>query len=208
MPDAHAFLLFIAAALALLVTPGPAVLYIVGRSMDQGFAAGLVSALGLVVGGAVYVLATVVGVSALVTAAPGALKALTLAGAAYLAWLGWAEIRSQGAGGAAGPGDAPRSPGKLFRQGVTVSLLNPKAVLFFMAFLPQFVRPGGADPRLQMLALGGTFLGLALCTDTLWALAAGRAGAWLRRPEWLRVRKRISAGVYFVLAVAAAWPRG
>ena len=191
MPDAHAFLLFSAAALALLVTPGPAVLYIVGRSMDQGVGAGVVSALGLVVGGAVYVLATVVGVSALVTAAPGALKALTLAGAAYLAWLGWTELQSQGAA-AAGPGDAPRSRRQLFRQGVTVSLLNPKAVLFFMAFLPQFVRPGGADPRLQMLALGGTFLGLALCTDTLWALAAGRAGAWLRRPE--RVRAAVAAG--------------
>ena len=133
---------------------------------------------------------------------------MTLAGAAYLAWLGWAELRSQGAAGSATLDPGPRTRGRLFRQGVTVSLLNPKAVLFFMAFLPQFVRPDGADPRLQMLALGGTFLGLALCTDTLWALVAGGAGAWLRRPEWIRVRKRISAAVYFVLAVAAAWPRG
>lgn len=207
MPDPQAYLLFVAAALALLVTPGPAVLYIVGRSMDQGVGAGFVSALGLVAGGAVYVLATVAGVSALVMAAPGALRVLTLAGAAYLAWLGWAELRSQASPGTPAPVVGSRSPAQLFRQGLTVSLLNPKALLFFVAFLPQFVRPDGADPRLQMLALGGTFLALALCTDSLWAVAAGKAGAWLRAPGRVRVRRRISAAVYFVLAVAAAWPR-
>jgi threonine/homoserine/homoserine lactone efflux protein len=103
---------------------------------------------------------------------------------------------------------AARSSGQLYRQGVLVSVLNPKAVLFFMAFLPQFVRPGGADPRLQVLALGGTFLALALCTDTLWAVTAGRAGGWLRDPRRQGVRRWVSAAVYFALAAGAAWPRG
>lgn len=207
MPEPRAFLVFVAAALALLLTPGPAVLYIVGRSLDQGFRAGLVSALGLVAGGAVHVMAAAVGISALLAASPRALLGLTWAGAAYLAWLGWGELR---AGGAPEGADAapPRAPGHLFRQGVLVSLLNPKAILFFLAFLPQFVVPGAADPRLQVLVLGATFLGLALCTDTAWAAAAGRAGGWLRGPGRARIRRRISATLYFALAVGAAWPRG
>lgn len=207
MPEPRAYLLFVAAALALLVTPGPAVLYIVGRSLDQGFRAGFVSALGLVTGGAAHVLAAAVGISALLAATPRALHALNWAGAAYLAWLGWAELRAGGAPDGVG-GTPPRAPGHLFRQGLLVSLLNPKAILFFMAFLPQFVVTGGADPRLQVLVLGGTFLALALCTDTAWAAAAGRAGAWLRSPRRLLLRRRVSAALYFALAVAAAWPRG
>lgn len=207
MPDAPHFALFVGAALALLLTPGPAVLYIVARSVDQGARAGLVSAMGLLTGGAVHVLAAVMGISALLAASPASLVVLTWSGAAYLAWLGLREL----AGANAPEGAAPplaRTPGQLYRQGVVVSVLNPKAVLFFMAFLPQFVRAGGVDPRLQVLALGGTFLALAVCTDTLWALTAGRAGQLLRGPGRERVRRWVSAGVYFALAVAAAWPRG
>jgi len=207
MPDPHVFLLFGAASVALLVTPGPAVLYIVGRSVDQGVGAGIVSALGLASGGALHVAAAVLGISALLTASPPALRVLGWAGAAYLAWLGWRELRAP-ASQAGDVAPAARTSAQIFRQGVLVSVLNPKAVLFFMAFLPQFVRPGGADPRLQVLALGGTFLALAVCTDTLWAVTAGRAGDRLRTPERRRVRRWISATVYFALAVGAAWPRG
>lgn len=207
MPEPHLLLLFAGASLALLLTPGPAVLYVVGRSLDQGVRAGWVSALGLVTGGAVHVLAAAVGISALLTATPGALTVLTWAGAAYLAWLGLRELR--GTPTVVEEGDQPlRSHGQLYRQGVVVSLLNPKAILFFMAFLPQFVRVGGVDPRIQVLALGGTFLALALCTDSAWAFLAGRAGGWLRSPARDRLRRRVSAAIYLALAVAAAWPRG
>lgn len=207
MPEAHVFALFVGAALLLLVTPGPAVLYIVGRSVDQGDGAGVVAALGLVTGGAVHVLAAVLGVSALLAASPTALAALLWAGAAYLAWLGWSEIRSANAPQAQDP-SPPRTRLELYRQGVWVTLLNPKAILFFLAFLPQFVRPDGADPRLQLLALGATFLALALCTDTIWALVAGRAGKWLRGHGRGRLRRWLSATVYFALAIAAVWSRG
>lgn len=206
MPEAPHFALFVGAALALLLTPGPAVLYIVARSVDQGAKAGIVSALGLVSGGAVHVLAAVMGISALLAASPSSLAVLTWLGAAYLAWLGFREL----AGSAAPEGTASppvRTPGELYRQGVVVSVLNPKAVLFFMAFLPQFVRVGGVDARLQVLALGGTFLALAMCTDTLWAVTAGRAGHRLRSPGRQRVRRWVSATVYFALAAGAVWSR-
>lgn len=207
MPEAPQFALFVGAALALLLTPGPAVLYIVARSVDQGSRAGIVSALGLVTGGAVHVLAAVLGISALLAASTSSLAVLTWGGAGYLAWLGLRELL-----GPKSPDGAVASPaltsGQLYRQGVVVSVLNPKAVLFFMAFLPQFVRVGGADPRLQVLALGGTFLALAVCTDTLWALTAGHAGHRLRTPGRQRVRRWVSAAVYFALAVGAIWPRG
>lgn len=208
MPEAATFAVFVGAALALLLTPGPAVLYIVARSVDQGVRAGIVSAMGLVVGGAVHVMAAVVGISALLAATPAALVALTWAGAAYLAWLGFSEIRARAAPDGNGGNPTVRPAGAIFRQGVVVSLLNPKAFLFFMAFLPQFVRRDGADPRLQVLALGATFLGLAVCTDSAWALAAGKAGTWLRGPGRERIRRRVSATVYFVLAAGAVWPRG
>ena len=207
MPEPHTFALFVGAALALLVTPGPAVLYIVGRSLDQGAPAGIMSAMGLVTGGAVHVLAAALGISALLAASPSSLALLTGAGAAYLAWLGWRELRDPAAS-EAHDGRPARTRGQLYRQGVLVSVLNPKAVLFFMAFLPQFVRSGGADPRLQVLALGGAFLALAVCTDTLWAVTAARAGHRLRAPGRHRLRRWISATVYFALAVGAAWPRG
>ncbi|HKJ02059.1 MAG TPA: LysE family translocator [Longimicrobiales bacterium] len=206
MPEPHAFALFMGASLALLLTPGPAVLYIVGRSVDQGVRAGLVSAMGLATGGALHMLAAVVGISALLAASSSALAALAWAGAAYLGWLGWRELRPSPPRRGEAPSPA-RTPTQLYRQGVLVSVLNPKAVLFFLAFLPQFVRPGGADPRLQVLALGGTFLGLAVCTDALWAVTAARAGRRLRGPGAQRVRRWVSATIYFALAVGAAWPR-
>ncbi len=207
MPRPEAWALFVGASLALLLTPGPAVLYIVARSVDQGTRAGFISALGLVTGGGIHALAAILGISALLAASPSALAFLGWLGAAYLAWLGWREVRGTDASMVA---EAPivRSGWQLYRQGVLVSILNPKAVLFFMAFLPQFVRTSGADPRLQVLALGGTFLALALCTDTLWSVLAGRLGTRLREGRGQRLRRWASGAVYFVLAVGAAWPHG
>lgn len=202
MPEPRVHLLFAGAALALLVTPGPAVAYIVARSVEQGFRAGFVSALGLVSGGAVHVLAAAVGVSALLSASPRALAVIGWAGALYLAWLGASELRAEGVPD--GPSPVPaRGRVRLYGQGLVVSLLNPKALLFFLAFLPQFVRPESGDPRSQILVLGGTFLLLALCTDTAWAAAAGRAGARLRAPDRVRARRRLTATIYFALAFAA-----
>jgi threonine/homoserine/homoserine lactone efflux protein len=170
--------------------------------MDQGVRAGLVSMLGLVAGGIVHLTAATLGISALLAATPRGLDALTWAGAAYLAWLGWRELAAPRSVEDHGPAPLRRRR-ELFRQGFLVNLLNPKAVLFFLAFLPQFVRTDGVDPRLQVLALGAVFLALALCTDTFWVLVADRAGRWLRSPRRIRARRRLSAGIYLALAVAA-----
>jgi threonine/homoserine/homoserine lactone efflux protein len=200
--DGSAWGLFVAASLTLLLTPGPAVLYIVGNSMEQGPRAGILSAMGLLTGGTVHMLAAVAGVTALLAASASALSALRWAGAAYLFWLAWREV-SRSAMGAGNGGRSPRRGGELYRGGLMVALLNPKSVLFFLAFLPQFVRPGAGDPRLRVLALGVTFLGLAVCTDTMYSVVGGQAGRLLRTPAARRARRWLSAGIYAGLGVVA-----
>lgn len=206
MIDPHRYALFLGAALVLLLTPGPAVLYVVGRSMEQGTRAGVAAALGLIVGGVVHMLAALVGLTALLVATPSALSGLRLAGAAYLLYLGWKELRggSSGDEAEASPATRGRSPAALFRGGVLVNVLNPKAALFFLAFLPQFVDPTRGDARAQLLVLGCSFLALAFVTDTSYAVLGGRAGARLRAPGVARARRWISASIYLVLGVTAA----
>ncbi len=202
MIDGHALGLFVAASLTLLLTPGPAVLYVVGNSMEQGPRAGILSAMGLVTGGVVHMLAAVVGITALLAASPSALTALRWAGAAYLLYLAWKEISAPEP--ADGEGARPlRRSAELYRGGLMVNLLNPKSALFFLAFLPQFVEPGHGDPRLQVLALGAGFLCLAACTDTMYAFLGGRAGRLLRTPGARRARRWLSAGIYAGLGVLA-----
>ena len=202
MIDTHALPVFVVASLVLLVTPGPAVLYLVGNSMEQGPRAGILSALGLLTGGAVHMLAAVAGITALLAASTSALAVLRWAGAAYLLWLAWREVSAPAwvPGGDARP---LRRGSELYRGGLMVSLLNPKSALFFLAFLPQFVEPGRGDARLQVLALGVGFLCLAACTDTTWALVGGQAGRLLRTPGAHRARRWLSAGIYAGLGVVA-----
>jgi threonine/homoserine/homoserine lactone efflux protein len=203
MIDPHRYRLFMGAALVLLLTPGPAVLYVVSRSMEHGVRAGVVAALGLVAGGSVHMATVVLGLSALLSASAGALTLLRWVGAGYLLWLSWRELsaRAERAGAAEG---APARVRELFTGGVMVNLLNPKAALFFLAFLPQFVDPTSGDVRVQLLFLGGSFLGLALVTDTGYAALGGRAGRLLRRPALRAGRRWLSAALYAGLGVAAA----
>jgi threonine/homoserine/homoserine lactone efflux protein len=194
---------FAAAALALAVVPGPAVLYIVARSVDQGRFAGLVSALGIGVGSLVHVTAATIGLSSLLASSATAFTVVKYAGAAYLILLGIHRLltREEVAEVAARP---PRGLGKIFRDGVIVNVLNPKTALFFLAFLPQFVDPdqGAASP--QILVLGLIFTVIALSSDSLWALAAGTLGAWLRRSRWYLGVKRWVTGTVLVALGASA----
>jgi threonine/homoserine/homoserine lactone efflux protein len=194
---------FAAAALALAVLPGPAVLYIVARSVDQGRFAGLVSALGIGVGSLVHVTAATIGLSSLLASSATAFTVVKYAGAAYLILLGIHRLltREEVAEVAARP---PRGLGMIFRDGVIVNVLNPKTALFFLAFLPQFVDPdqGAASP--QILVLGLIFTVIALSSDSLWALAAGTLGAWLRRSRWYLGVKRWVTGTVLVALGASA----
>jgi threonine/homoserine/homoserine lactone efflux protein len=201
--DPSTLAVFAAAALALAVVPGPAVLYIVARSVDQGRFAGLVSALGIGVGSLVHVTAATIGLSSLLASSATAFTVVKYAGAAYLILLGIHRLlkREEVAEVAATP---PRALRKIFRDGVIVNVLNPKTALFFLAFLPQFVDPAHGAATLQILVLGLTFTVIALSSDSLWALAAGTLGGWLRRSRWyLGVKRWVTGMVFVVLGVSA-----
>ncbi|HSN90462.1 MAG TPA: LysE family translocator [Anaeromyxobacteraceae bacterium] len=199
--------LFLAASAALILVPGPAVLFIVARSLSQGRRAGLVSVLGIGSGNAVHAAAGVLGLAALLASSPLAFAAVRYAGAAYLVFLGVASlVRGAEKEGEGRAGEAPpEAPGSVFRQAFVVAVLNPKTALFFLAFLPQFVDPARGAAWMQMLLLGGLFLGLAVASDSAYALLAGTVGGWLRRHPAVAGRRRyLSAAVYVGLGALAA----
>jgi threonine/homoserine/homoserine lactone efflux protein len=205
VPDLGTIALFAGAALALLVIPGPAVLYIVAQSVGQGRAAGLVSMLGIQAGGLVHVAAAALGLSALLVQSALAFNLVKYAGAAYLVYLGLRKLvgRERLQDGAA---RAPVPRSRLFRQGIVVNVLNPKTALFFFAFLPQFVDPDAGAVALQIAFLGVLFIALAVLSDGLYALAAGSAAGWLRgRPAFLRAESWISGSVLLGLGLATAF---
>ena len=201
MPDGSTLLLFAGASLALLAVPGPAVIYVVTRSVDQGRAAGLVSVLGVETGTFAYALAAAAGLTGLIAASETGFTILRYAGAAYLVYLGVRRLveREQ-------PPQAPsRACSRLFVKGVIVQLLNPKIAIFFLAFLPQFVDSSCGPIAVEILLLGTIFTVLAVLSDGAYVLLAGAVGGWLRRNRRSRRRlARLSGGVYIGLGVGAA----
>lgn len=197
MPAAETLAGFIAAALVVLVIPGPAVLYILATSLGQGRRAGLVSVLGLSAGALVHVAAATAGLSAILLASATAFTAIKLAGAAYLVYLGVRTLLAPPhASGVAAP--PRRAPSRIFADGVLVSILNPKIAVFFLAFLPQFVVPGrGAVPS-QVLLLGLLYVGLALLTDGTYAMIAGHLRHWLSGRVLQGPVPRYASGVLYI----------
>jgi threonine/homoserine/homoserine lactone efflux protein len=190
LPPWKDLLFFCTAALVLLVIPGPAVLYVVARSMDQGRKAGLASACGIATGGLVHVLGATLGLSALLVSSATAYSAVKYAGAAYLFYLGIKKFRER----SAAPSDvthvAPLPLRRVYAQGVVVNVLNPKTAIFFFAFLPQFVNPARGQVSVQF---------------STWALAAGSAAGWLRRNQKvMRNQHYVTGTVYMGLGVATA----
>ena len=198
--------LFVSAALVLLLTPGPAVLYIVARSVEQGRLAGFVSDLGIHAATLVHVLAATLGLSALLASSALAFGIVKYAGAAYLIWIGLRKIF--GRAEAAEVGAEPKIHGyaRLFRDGFIVNLLNPKTALFFLAFLPQFVDVGRGQVAMQVAFLGLLFTLLGFVSDGCYALAAGTAGNWLKRSRGYLHFERYVSGVMFIgLGLTAAF---
>jgi threonine/homoserine/homoserine lactone efflux protein len=205
VPEASVLGLFVVAALVLLLTPGPAVLCIVARSVEQGRLAGLVSALGVHVGTLVHVAAAALGLSALLVSSALAFNTVKYLGALYLIYLGVRKLAGWDRA-ADGRGLAPRSLCRLFTQGIVVNVLNPKTALFFLAFLPQFVDVSRGAVGAQILVLGLLFVALGVISDGLYAVAAGTAGDWIRRDGWiLRAERYVSGGVFVGLGVTAAF---
>ncbi len=204
MPQTQTIWLFCLAATALIVIPGPAVLYIVAQSIGQGRRAGLVSASGVASGGLVHVFGAALGLSGLLLSSATLFSAVKLAGAAYLIYLGSRRLLGlePSALNAAVRG---RSRRELYRDGAVVNILNPKTALFFYAFLPQFLDPDRGSVALQALVLGGLFVCIALVSDSLWALASGSAAGWLKdNPIAVRVERWVSGSVLVGLGAAAA----
>lgn len=204
IPDAGTLGLFVAAALALLLVPGPAVLYVVARSIDQGRAAGLVSVLGVHLGSLVHVSAAAVGLSSLLVSSAVAFSVVKYAGAAYLVYLGVRALVTREERGEVEVRAAPRR--ELLREGAVVNILNPKTALFFLAFLPQFVEPDAGYVGLQLVFFGLVFVGLGLVTDSIYAIAAGTAGDWLRSSRvFVGMRRWVSGSVFIGLGLATAF---
>ena len=199
VPDSDALWLFSVAALALLLIPGPAVLYIVAQSAEHGRSAGLVSVTGVHLGTLVHVAAAAVGLSAIIVSSALAFSVVKYAGAAYLVYLGIRRFLTREPSQLLPAKDAPL--GGLFWQGVVVNVLNPKTALFFLAFLPQFVDPE-RTVWTQVVVLGLTFVVLGFLSDGLYALAAGSIARWLRARR--RVLRYASGSVFVGLGVSAA----
>jgi threonine/homoserine/homoserine lactone efflux protein len=199
-PDSGTVWVFCLTAVALLVIPGPAVLYVVVQGAEQGRRVGLASVLGIHLGTLIHVAAATVGLSALIVASSLAFNAVKFAGAVYLIFIGVRKLLGR---------DEPRlEPGRqkvsyrrAFMRGAVVNVLNPKTALFFLALLPQFIDTDRGGVWSQALLLGLVFVALGLVTDSLYALAAGTVGGFLRRR---RRAMRYGSGLVFVGLGAAA----
>lgn len=195
---------FIGAALALLLVPGPAVLYIVARSVNQGRLAGLVSVLGIETAGLVHVMAASLGLSAILLSSALAFDVVKYLGAGYLVYLGIRTLIT--------PDDAheseaakPTTLWQIYSQGVVVNLLNPKTALFFFAFLPQFVDISKGNPALQIMSLGILFVAMATCTDGAYALLSSSVADRLKgNVSFLKKQRYLTGMVYVGLGVTTA----
>jgi len=199
-PDSTALWLFSLAALTLLAIPGPAVLYIVVQSAEQGRRVGLASVAGIHLGTLVHIAAASAGLSALIVASSLAFSVVKYAGAAYLVYLGIRKLLERDSTTEV---EERREPlRRAFVRGMVVNVLNPKTALFFLAFLPQFVDTSRGGVWSQVLVLGLVLAGLGLVSDSLYALAAGSVSGLLRRRR--NAVRRGSAVVYVALGAAAA----
>lgn len=205
MPTPSTLALFAVSAALLILIPGPAVLYIVARSIHQGKRAGLLSALGVEVGSLVHIVGAAVGLSAILVSSSVAFSAVKFAGTAYLIYLGIRTLVTR---------DEPAVPVELrpvdlrrvFGQGVIVNILNPKVALFFFAFFPQFIDPDRGSVVLQTLVLGAVFCAVGTVLDCSWALAAGTARDWLKgNIHFMRRQRFVTGAIYLGLGVTTAF---
>jgi threonine/homoserine/homoserine lactone efflux protein len=203
MPSAATIAAFAAASLLLLIIPGPAVLYIVNRSVSDGRRAGLAAVAGITLANLVHALAAAVGLSAVLARSATAFNTVKWLGAGYLVFVGVRTLMRPAA--AIDPDQPGVSSRRSFTQGVVVNLLNPKVALFFLSFLPQFIHPNDGRPGLQALVLGLVFVGLGFCSDGTYSLVASRLRHVLLRGKALPFVQRWVAGTVFIgLGLVAA----
>jgi threonine/homoserine/homoserine lactone efflux protein len=197
--------LYVAASLALIATPGQDMMYVISRSLAQGRAAGLASAAGVCLGILVHTALAALGVGALLRASPALFLVLRLGGAGYLAWLGLRMLLVPSRDALPGRSAERASLASLVRQGMLSNVMNPKIILFFVAFLPQFVDPASAHPTRDLAFLGGLYALLALPVKSAVGLAAGTLSARVRRsPAALAWMQRASGAILIGLGARIA----
>jgi homoserine/homoserine lactone efflux protein len=184
------YLAYVFACVLIAIIPGPTVTVIVANSLRHGARAGLLNVAGTQLGLALMMATLVVGLTSVIAAMGWIFDWLRYAGAAYLVWLGWKLLRSPEAIAETGDASSPR--GGYFLQGFLVMMANPKALLFFGAFIPQFIDPRG-NYVAQIVLLGLTAMAVALVSDGAYAVLTGRAGALLSRKK-VRLVSRLSGG--------------
>lgn len=196
MIDLRTFLLFLAAAIAVIVAPGPDILYVLSRGISGGRRVGTVSALGIAFGEVLHTLLAVLGLAALLQASTAAFLVVKYLGATYLVYLGVRTIL--GNDDVALRRYSLASPWTVFRQGVLTNLFNPKAVLFYVTFLPQFVNPSHGHAQAQLVVLGLAFAALDVIFLTALAYSAGFVGGWLTRDPRTARRVKHATGTLLV----------
>ncbi len=205
MPTLPTLLTFAIAATLLIIVPGPNVIYIITRGIDQGRRAAIASALGVETGMLFHIGAAVLGLSALVASSELVFNIVKYAGAAYLVWMGITSLRAKLSNLETPEFSRRAGYRRLFAQGLVVNVLNPKVGLFFIAFLPQFIDPGRGSSTFQILVLGAVFATIAVISDLVYAFASGSIGAWLStRARIARQRDRFAGVVYILLGIVAA----
>ncbi len=205
MPEAKTLIAFALVCLAMSLTPGPNMLYLIGRSISQGRAAALVSLIGVAAGFIVYLVSAALGITALLMAAPLAYDVLRFGGAVYLLWLAWQAIKPGGAGPFQVRELPKDSPTKLIALGFLTNLLNPKAAMLYLSLLPQFIDPARGEVLSQSLVLGGTQIAISLSVNASIALAAGTIAGFLAgRPAFVIVQRWLMATVLGGLAIRMA----
>jgi threonine/homoserine/homoserine lactone efflux protein len=202
MPATHTLFVFALVAAAFVAIPGPSNLFVMARGLQSGSRAAVAGAAGCATGALTYVVATAVGLSALLASSEAVFATLHYAGAAYLCWLGLAALRSSQHRPAAD--ERPRSAWSSYRQGLVVELGNPKVALFFLALFPQFVHRADGPAAAQVLVLGALFVAIGLLSDCFYALASGRLSERLRHPRRERRRQRATGMLYLGLGGWAA----
>lgn len=198
-------LLFSAAALLMVLTPGPNMIYLISRSICQGRKAGVISLFGVIVGFLVHMFAAAIGLSALFLAVPLAYEVLKWAGAAYLLYLAWQAVKP----GARSPFEARElpedSPSRLFFMGFLTNVLNPKIAVFYLSIFPQFVSPEHGSVFIQSIVLGLTQISVSFMVNLAITLSAASLASWfVRNPRWLAIQRYFMGFVLAGLAVRLA----
>ncbi|HEY5100408.1 MAG TPA: LysE family translocator [Gaiellaceae bacterium] len=209
MPSLSTYAVFLATAMALLAIPGPAVLYVVTRSIEMGRSGGIASVAGITTGTFVHVGLATAGLSSLILASRAAFDAVKYVGAAYLIFLGVRRLLTKAEDRVEEDGP-PRTRRRAYTQGIVVNLTNPKTIVFIFAFIPQFVDPNARHVWLQVLVLGASFACLGFISDSAYALTAGAVADRLRGSRRIARFERWFGGSMLIgLGIAAAaWTPG